>query len=63
MVQLKTSGTPFISWSNPGDIILDPMCGSGTTCKAAKELGRKFIGIDISKNYCELAAERLNENK
>ena len=47
------------SWSNKGDLILDPMCGSGTTCVAAAELGRNYIGIDISKEYCELSKSRL----
>lgn len=48
------------SWSNPGDTVLDPMCGSGTTCKAAKQLGRNFIGIDVSEEYCDLATKRIN---
>lgn len=43
----------------PGDLILDPFCGSGTTCVAAKMLGRNYIGIDISENYCKIARERL----
>jgi len=47
------------SWSNDGDVILDPMCGSGTTCKMAKILGRKYIGIDISEEYCEIARNRI----
>lgn len=47
------------SWTNENDLVLDPMCGSGTTCRSAKELGRRFIGIDISQEYCELATERL----
>lgn len=47
------------SWSNPGDIVLDPMCGSGTTCLAAKNLERNYIGIDISEEYCQLARGRL----
>lgn len=47
------------SWSNEGDVVLDPMCGSGTTCVCAKELNRNFIGIDISEDYCELAKNRL----
>lgn len=50
----------IISWSNPGDLILDPMCGSGTTLKMAKELGRNYIGIDISQEYCQLAQRRVD---
>jgi len=49
----------IISWSNEGDIVFDPMCGSGTTCKMAKQLGRNFIGIDISEEYCEIARKRI----
>lgn len=49
----------IVSWSNEGDIVLDPMCGSGTTLKMAKELGRQYIGIDVSYEYCEIATERL----
>lgn len=49
----------IISWSNPGDLVLDPMCGSGTTLKMAKELGRDFIGIDISQEYCDLSRRRV----
>jgi len=47
------------SWTNKGDIVFDPMCGSGTTCKSARQLERKYIGIDISREYCELARERI----
>lgn len=46
----------------PGGLIVDPMCGSGTTCLAAQQLGRKFIGIDISKEYCRIARERLRQD-
>ena len=45
--------------SSPNDLILDPFCGSGTTCVAAKMLGRRYIGIDISEKYCEIARQRL----
>jgi DNA modification methylase len=49
----------ILSWSNEGDVVLDPMCGSGTTCKMAKKLRRNFTGIDISEEYCRIAEERL----
>ena len=47
------------SWSNEGDILLDPMCGSGTTLKMAKKNNRNYIGIEISEEYCKIAKERL----
>lgn len=50
----------IVSWTNPGDVVLDPMNGSGTTTKMAKSLGRKFIGIDTSEEYCKIAEQRLN---
>jgi site-specific DNA-methyltransferase (adenine-specific) len=46
------------SWSNPGQLVLDPMCGSGTTCKMAEIAGRRSIGIDCSKEYIDLARKR-----
>jgi len=45
--------------SEEGDIILDPFCGCGTTIASAKKLNRKFIGVDISKNACELVSHRV----
>jgi len=53
----------IVSWSSPEDIVLDPMCGSGTTLKEAKKLNRQFVGIDISEEYCAIANERLEEIK
>jgi DNA modification methylase len=43
----------------PEGIVLDPFNGSGTSCVAAKSLGRKYIGIDISQEYCDIANERI----
>lgn len=46
------------SWSNPGDLVLDPMFGSGTTGRAAELLGRKWIGIEVNPAYAELSRDR-----
>jgi len=47
------------AYSNEGDIVLDPCAGSGTTCIAAKQLNRNYIGIDISEEYCRISQERI----
>lgn len=49
----------ILTWTNPGDTVLDPMCGAGTTLLAAKNTGRQWIGIDISEEYCQLARKRV----
>ena len=49
----------IVSWSNEGDIVLDPFCGSGTVAKVAAGLNRKWVGIEISSEYCKIANERL----
>lgn len=51
----------IITWSNEGDLILDPFNGSGTTTKMAHKLNRKYIGIDISQEYCDIANKRLKQ--
>lgn len=46
------------TWTNDGDLVLDPMCGSGTTCLVAKELNRAYIGIDINPEYINNIAKK-----
>jgi len=48
--------------SNKGDIVLDPFCGCATTCVAAQQLGRKWIGIDIEKQAVGILVERLSDD-
>ncbi len=48
--------------SNEGDIVMDPFCGCATTCVAAQQLGRKWIGIDIEKQAANILIERLSND-
>jgi len=53
----------ILSWSNPGDVVFDPMAGAGTTPLMCKENGRNFIAMDISKEYVDLMQYRLDHNQ
>lgn len=57
----KLAEDHILSWSNEGDIILDPMAGSGTTLKMAKKNNRNYIGIEISQEYINIINERLKQ--
>jgi site-specific DNA-methyltransferase (adenine-specific) len=49
----------ILSFSRPGDMVMDPFCGSGTVPVVAKKNGRRFLGIDLSKKYCQYSQERI----
>jgi site-specific DNA-methyltransferase (adenine-specific) len=49
------------SWSNEGDIVIDPFTGAGTTPAIAREEDRKFIGYEIDKKYYEIAQRRIED--
>lgn len=55
----KLAEEHILSWSNEGDLVLDPFIGSGTTAIAALNNNREYIGFDISEEYCKIAEERI----
>ena len=55
----KLAEDHIMSWSNQGDLVFDPMCGSGTTLKMAMVHGRKYLGIEMSSDYVRIARKRL----
>ena len=50
----------ILSWSNKGDLVYDPFMGSGTTAVVSRDLGRNYIGSEISSKYCDIIHRRLN---
>jgi DNA modification methylase len=58
----KLAEDHILSWSNPGDIVFDPLMGSGTTGKMAVINGRNFIGIEIDDEYFEIAKKRIESH-
>jgi site-specific DNA-methyltransferase (adenine-specific) len=55
----KLAEDHILSWTNKGDLVFDPMAGSGTTLKMAAKNERQYLGCDISLEYITLARERL----
>jgi site-specific DNA-methyltransferase (adenine-specific) len=49
----------ILCFSEPHEVVLDPMCGSGTTCVMAHNNRRQYIGIEVSDEYCEIAKKRI----
>ena len=62
-VPVKLMERIILLTTNEGDLIVDPFMGSGTTAIACHNLNRKFIGFEISAEYCEIARKRLNDVK
>tara|TARA_R110000744_G_scaffold376845_1_gene491384 strand:+ start:124 stop:897 length:774 start_codon:yes stop_codon:yes gene_type:complete len=58
----KLANDHIISWSNEGDLVYDPFTGSGTTAKMAIVNNRRYVGSEMSKEYCEIAKERINKH-
>ena len=54
---------PIAAFTKPGEIVLDPFVGSGTTAVAAKSLGRRYIGIDIDPEYAVCAQDRVQRKR
>lgn len=59
----KLAEEHILTWTNKGDIVFDPMCGSGTTLFMAKKLKRHYIGFDIVQEYIDIANKRIGRPK
>ena len=59
----KLAGDHILTWTNEGDVVFDPMAGSGTTPKMALINNRNYVGIEISEDYCEIAKTRISDTE
>jgi site-specific DNA-methyltransferase (adenine-specific) len=50
------------NWTEPGQLVLDPYMGSGPVAEACRDLGRRYIGVELEERYCEIAAQRLAQD-
>ena len=57
----KLAADLVLCFSQAGDVVLDPMCGSGTTCVVAAKHNRQYLGVEINQDYCNLAKQRLQQ--
>jgi site-specific DNA-methyltransferase (adenine-specific) len=60
MAKMEPNSIDALVTDPPNGLILDPFCGSGSTLIAAKQEGFRYIGIDISEEYCEIARKRID---
>lgn len=60
---LQLATDHVMTWTNEGDVVLDPFCGSGTSCEAAKRNARRFIGVDVNESYCHLSIARTAQQE
>jgi len=51
----------ILGWTKPGDVVMDPFCGTGTTLVAARATGRKAIGIELDEKQCDVSIDRLRQ--
>lgn len=59
---IRTIEIPLVYSTEPGDVVLDPFAGSGTTLRVAKDNARRAIGVEIEERYCEIIASRLAQD-
>lgn len=62
-IPLRLAKRIILTTTKPGDLVIDPFVGSGTVCIAAKQLGRRYLGFDISQEYVDIAELQLKQEQ